>query len=244
LDILLSLPARAGGPSSLAVTSDPEQARVFLDGNAVGVTPYSGELAVGTHTVAVESTGRLRQERQVVGRPGRDVQLAFVLPVLPKDPALTVESDPPGAVVLIDGKERGRTPFLAPVPAGRHEVVLRSPGRRELAIEFAMPRDKDPSLKKEMAPASGPSRLTISSTPDGATVAIDGKEVGPTPWSGELRPGEHNVQVHRGGYFGAERTFAVQQNRDLDLSFALERTAGPGQLRVETDPPDAEVSID
>src|SRR5207248_9058076 len=31
LDILLSLPARAGGPSSLAVTSNPAQPRVFLD---------------------------------------------------------------------------------------------------------------------------------------------------------------------------------------------------------------------
>ena len=73
LDILLALPARAGGPSSLAVTSEPEQARVLIDGAAVGVTPYAAELAPGTHIVAVESTGRLRQERQVVGRPGRDV---------------------------------------------------------------------------------------------------------------------------------------------------------------------------
>ena len=115
LDILVPLPARAGGPSSLAVTSEPEQARVFIDGAAAGVTPYSGELAPGAHTVAVESTGRLRQERQVVGRPGRDVQLAFVLPVMPKDPALTVESDPAGATVIIDGKAGARR-FSRPSP--------------------------------------------------------------------------------------------------------------------------------
>ena len=244
LDILIPLPARAGGPSSLAVTSEPEQARVFIDGAAVGATPYSGELAPGTHTVAVESTGRQRQERQVVGRPGRDVQLAFVLPAMPKDPALTVESDPVGATVILDGKERGRTPFLAPVPPGRHEVVLRTPGRRDLSIEFAMPRDKDVSLKKELAPTSGAPRLTVSSSPDGAIVAIDGKEVGLTPWSGELKLGEHSIQIRRTGYFAADRTVALQANRDSDLSFALERVAGPGQLRVETDPPDAEVSID
>jgi hypothetical protein len=244
LDILVPLPARAGGPSSLAVISDPEQARVFVDGTAVGVTPYSGELATGTHTVAVELTGRLRQERQVVGRAGRDVQLSFVLPVMPKDSALTVESNPAGAVVTIDGKERGRTPFLAPVAAGRHELVLRAPGRRELAVEFAMPRDKDLSLKKEIATDSGAPRLTVASTPDGATVTLDGKDVGLTPWSGEMKPGEHTVQVRRAGHLGAERTVAIQAHRDADLSFALERIAGPGQLRVETDPPDAEVSID
>ncbi|HWE23986.1 MAG TPA: PEGA domain-containing protein, partial [Myxococcales bacterium] len=244
IDVVLPLPTRTGGPSSLTVTSDPEQARVFIDGAAAGVTPYAGELAPGTHSVAVESTGRLRQERQVVGRPGRDVQLAFVLPVMPKDPALTIESDPVGAIVLVDGKERGRTPFLAPVPPGRHDVLLRAPGRRDLAIEFTMPREKDLSLKKEMAPASASARVTIASIPEDAALAIDGKEVGPSPWSGELRAGEHSVQVRRGGYFGAERTFAVQTTRDLYLSFPLERIAGPGQLRVETDPPDAELSID
>ena len=107
-----------------------------------------------------------------------------------------------------------------------------------------MPRDKDLSLKKEMAPAAGAPRLTISSTPIGAAVAIDGKDVGLTPWSGELRLGDHTVQLSRTGYFSADRAVAIQANRDSDLQFALERVAGPGQLRVETDPPDADVTID
>ena len=107
-----------------------------------------------------------------------------------------------------------------------------------------MPRDKDLSLKKELALTSGAPRTTISSTPGGASVAIDGKDVGLTPWSGELRAGEHSVQIRRTGYFAAERTIVLQANRDSDVSFALERVAGPGQLRVETDPPDAELSVD
>src|SRR6267378_4034799 len=44
LDLVVPLPARAGGPASLGVTSDPSGARVFLDGASVGVTPYSIEL--------------------------------------------------------------------------------------------------------------------------------------------------------------------------------------------------------
>ncbi len=244
LDMLVPLPSRAGGPASLGVTSDPAGARVFLDGAAVGVTPYSVELAPGAHAVAVELGGRLRQERQITARQGRDVQLAFVLPAMPKDPALTVESEPAGASVVIDGKERGRTPFLAPVAAGTHELVLRLAGRREVGTELTMPKDKDLSLRMELAQASGAPRLTVASVPDGAAILVDGKEVGLTPWSGELKLGDHTVQVRRAGYLIAERAVTLQANRDAHLSFAPERIAGPGRLRVETEPPDAEIAID
>ena len=244
LDMVVPLPSRAGGPASLGVTSDPAGARVFLDGAAVGVTPYSIELSPGAHAVAVELAGRLRQERQISARQGRDVQLAFVLPAMPKEPALTVESEPPGASVAIDGKERGRTPFLAPVAAGTHDLVLRLAGRREVGTEFTMPKDKDLSLRMELGQASGAPRLTVASVPDGAAVVVDSKEVGLTPWSGELKLGDHMVQVRRAGYLAAERAVTLQANRDTHLSFAPERIGGPGRLRVETEPPDAEIAID
>jgi tetratricopeptide (TPR) repeat protein len=244
INMTVPLPARTGGPASLGVTSDPQGARVFVDGSAAGVTPYSVELTPGAHAVAVELAGRLRQERQITARQGRDVQLAFFLPAMPKDPALTVESEPAGASVLIDGKERGRTPFIAPVSPGKHELVLRLAGRRDLATDFAMPAEKDLSLRLDLLRASGAPRLTVASVPDGATVLVDGTDVGLTPWNGEVKLGAHTVQVVRAGYLNSVRTVTMQSNRDADLSFALERIPGPGLLRVEAEPPDAEVSID
>ena len=40
------------------------------------------------------------------------------------------------------------------------------------------------------------------------------------------------------------RSVKMQSNRDADLSFSLERIPGPGLLRVDAEPPDAEVSVD
>jgi tetratricopeptide (TPR) repeat protein len=245
LEVTVSLPARAGSPATLEVSSDPSRAQVLLDGAVVGVTPYAGELTAGPHTVAVVLQGRLHQERQIVARSGRDIQIAFALNNLPKDPALTVDSDPVGALISIDGKDRGRTPFLAPMPAGKHELVLRMPGRREVGTEFAMPKDKDLSLRLELPIAAGAApRLTVTSAPDGADVVIDGKEIGLTPWNGELRLGDHQIKVRLAGYIASEREVKIQAGRDADLSFALERVPGPGKLRVETEPPDAEIRID
>jgi hypothetical protein len=245
VDLLVEMPRQAGGPATLSVQSDPPNANVLVDGAVVGRTPFQGELAPGEHAVAVEMEGRMREERKVQAREGRDASVSFALAALPKTPALAVESEPIGAQVILDGKERGRTPFLAPLDKGKHEVVLKLEGHREVGTFFAMPPDRDLSIRLDLPVGQGTgSRLTLTSHPTGAAVAIDGKEIGITPWSGEIRPGNHKVLVASKGFVKEERIVQVQPNRDADVTFALNREPGPGKLHVETEPPEAMVSID
>ncbi len=245
MDMLLELPHQAGGPSTLGVTSDPLNANVLIDGVAAGRTPYQGELASGEHLVAVEMDSRLRQERKVVAREGRDANVSFALPPLPRDPALAVESEPIGAIVAVDGKDKGRTPWVAPLAAGHHQLILKLEGHREVGTDFTMPKDRDLSIKLELPVAgSSGSHLTLSSLPNGANVQIDGKEIGITPWSGELKPGNHKVGISSKGFLKEERVVPIQPNRDADVTFALNHEPGPGKLHVETEPPEAVVSID
>jgi hypothetical protein len=243
MDLAVDLPRQAGGPATLAVHSDPTGANVLVDGTLVGRTPYQGALQPGEHAVAVELDGRLRQQRTVFAREGRDASLSFVLPPLPKAPALAVESDPVGAVVLVDGKERGRTPLILALPQGYHQLVLRHEGRREVSTDFDMPKDRDLSIRLDLpvGDRSG-SRLTVTSSPPGAAVTVDGTPAGVTPWSAETKPGAHTVAVSGAGFVKEERTVQIQPNRDTDLAFALQRS-GPARLHVETDPP-ATVRVD
>jgi len=244
-NIVVELPRQTGGPATLSVASDPPNANVLLDGAVMGRTPYQEELSAGEHVVAVEMAGRMREERRVVAREGRDANVSFVLAPLPKDPALAVESEPIGAMVLLDGKEKGRTPFLAPLATGRHQLVLKMEGHREVGTDFTMPRDRDLSIRLDLPVGAGTgSRLTLTSVPSGATAALDGKEIGITPWAGEVRPGSHKISITSKGYRKEERNVQVQPNRDADLTFALNREPGPGKLHIETDPPEALVSID
>lgn len=245
LAVNIPLPSLAGGPASLGVQSDPPNANVIVDGAVIGHTPFQGELAPGQHTVAVEMDGRMRQERQITTKEGRDAQLSFALPPLPKEPALTIESEPVGAIVAIDGKDKGRTPFVGAPGSGHHQVVLHMDGRREVGTDFTMPKDHDLSLRLELPIAAGAgSHLTITSAPIGANVAIDGKEIGITPWSGEMKAGNHKVLITSNGYLKEERIIPVQNNRDADVTFALNREPGPGKLHIETEPAESIVSID
>lgn len=244
-DLLVEFRGQAGGPATLSVQSDPANANVLVDGAMVGRTPYSGEIQPGDHSVAVEADGRMREERKLVAHEGQDANVSFALAPLPKTPAIAVESEPIGAQVIIDGKERGRTPFLAPLEKGHHEVVLKLEGHREVGTDFTMPADRDLSIRLDLPVGQGTgSRLTLTSTPAGAKVVIDGKEVGISPWSGDIRPGNHKVSVTAEGFVREERVVQVQPSRDSDVTFALNRAPGPGKLHVESEPPEAVVAID
>ena len=246
LDLLIAL-AEGTGPGSLTIVSEPAGAKVLIDGQRVpGLTPYKGPLPVGQHRVTLELEGRLRPERDVELKEGRDVELSFALPELPKEPALSVDTDPSGAALTIDGKDRGRSPWLGPLAAGPHQVVARMEGRREVATEFNMPKGRDLSLRLDLPAAqpNQPPHLTVSTQPDGARLLVDGKEVGLTPWGGDIDPGEHKLKVDQKGFQPQDKKLSVAKNRDAEVSFALVREPGPARLRVESEPVGAQIAID
>jgi hypothetical protein len=55
----------------------------------------------------------------------------------------------------------------------------------------------------------GPARLTVRSTPSGAYVYLDGKEIGRTPLEREIPGGPHTLRFRHRGYMAAERTVTL-----------------------------------
>jgi tetratricopeptide (TPR) repeat protein len=77
------------------------------------------------------------------------------------------------------------------------------------------------ALERRLA-GVGLQQLSVRSEPPGGTVLIDEKPVGITPWSGELTPGAHRVQVRALGYRSAEAEVQLQAERAGDLNLLLE----------------------
>jgi len=79
----------------------------------------------------------------------------------------------------------------------------------------------------------GVQQVTILSKPEGATVEIDGKPVGVTPWTGELVPGRHKLTLMLRSYADAEQTFELPSDHAVDVSMSLsevKQTAPPAKV--------------
>jgi tetratricopeptide (TPR) repeat protein len=70
----------------------------------------------------------------------------------------------------------------------------------------------------------GLQQLTVISTPGGATVMIDGRAVGVTPFTGDLALGQHRLQLDLPGYREPGREIALLANAPQDLNVAMDAT--------------------
>jgi hypothetical protein len=109
---------------------------------------------------------------------------------------LSVESDPAGSAVVVDGRDRGVTPLTLTLTAGDHVMVLGSDstartvplkivGGAQVTQFYALPH---------ASPLTG--RLDVRSEPSGARVSVDGQARGVAPMTvAELVPGIHVVTI-------------------------------------------------
>jgi len=71
--------------------------------------------------------------------------------------------------------------------------------------------------------ASDYSSISVKSAPDGAEITIDGKFVGSTPSTLQLKSGEHNISVKKEGYTLWERTMTINAGSNITIDAALEK---------------------
>jgi len=67
----------------------------------------------------------------------------------------------------------------------------------------------------------GIQQLTVISTPEGATLKIDGQAVGITPWTGETFAGKHRMVLELSGYLPSQRVVEVDLHHAQDFTFEL-----------------------
>jgi hypothetical protein len=92
-----------------------------------------------------------------------------------------------------------------------------------LASRDLGPQDRADAERESRALRARPSWLTVTTTPAGASVAVDGQTTaGPTPTSLEVRPGTHTVVVKRAGYTPESRIVDARFGRAIVVALDLE----------------------
>lgn len=250
-DVELRYPlAKTAEPAVLAVLSDPPGARVFLDGNERGKTPLIEQAPTGTHELRLELPGYQTIAREMHFVANRNAEVSVTLQKLPPEPVIAVSSEPPGAILSIDGTDLGRTPVLSVLGPGEHELVLRKDAFRSIGAQIIMPKDRDLDLRYTLEPVPPtpiPPRIAVSSDPPGADIFIDGAKVGGTPFLQELPPGEHKIKLVHEGFVPYERAVVMPRDRDIEVTLALiplPPPPGPSKIEISADPPEANLFLD
>ncbi len=109
---------------------------------------------------------------------------------------LSVQTNPAGATVVIDGQQRGMTPLNLQLKPGRHVVELVTDGDvRTIPVTITAGGQVAQFIEMPRA-ASALGELQIRTEPAGATVTVDGRVLGKSPLTAEgLTPGPHTVTV-------------------------------------------------
>jgi hypothetical protein len=147
----------------------------------------------------------------------------------PPDSATVVgfASDPPGAVVIVDGRVVCQgTPCSRELPVGAAMVTMQKERYlpKQEAVDVAR---RSPPLRLNWALDPDFGWLTVTSTPLGLPVIIDGRAAGQTPIEGrELSPGTYEIRVSDPRYHERGERVVLARGEKRTVAIAPDPRAG------------------
>jgi len=229
----------------LAINSVPAGAQVQVDGRGAGPTPLSlANLSPGQHLVVFSKAGYAVESRSVLVRGGTRAALAVSLNQLAA--VASIASDPPGASIIIDGRDTGKiTPARLVVGQGNHSLALRKAGYMETSASMALNPGETfqflPTLKplgnaddikqvgklKKLIGRGGQenaARVMVHTFPKGAQIMFNSRMMDRTsPAEFLLGPGTYEVTLTLTGYRTVHKTVTVESNGRMEVNETMER---------------------
>lgn len=160
----------------------------------------------------------------------------------PIQPRVSITSQPSGATVVVDGKDRGQTPItLFDLAPGRHHLKFRLAGYVERDRFFSM--SEGPFIEKNEVLEEEKGLLLIRSEPAGCNILLDGVSIGTTPrLVTTLSTREtYKVRLRKPGYL--DQDFIVKFDGRTPLVHEEKMVSSSGAIEVTSDPLGAEVTV-
>tara|TARA_R110002110_G_scaffold405241_1_gene624251 strand:+ start:86561 stop:88639 length:2079 start_codon:yes stop_codon:yes gene_type:complete len=125
---------------------------------------------------------------------------------------------------------------------GNYEVRATAPGYHPLQTTVTVNQQDNQQL--ELVLQALPGSVTFNSEPEGATVSVDGVELGQTPLSNvALEAGEYTVSLQRPRYLPLEHQLLVT-GREISQQVQLALAPAWADVTLNTTPPGADILVD
>ena len=219
-----------------------EGALISIDGKEIGRTPLSGvsvKPGPGRLSIKAEKYQTRLAEIDVEGC-GKHQQ--FDLALTPAWAEINLQSEPSGAVILVDGQSYGTTPSTIRLMAGEHDLEIRADRFKPWRLRLAVAANQPQALETiRLQPADG--RLEVRTQPSGANVLVGETFAGQTPLQLPLAAGEtHLIQISKAGYENIVRNVNLHSAELKALDITLKPKTGTINLLIQ--PADSELVVD
>jgi len=210
---------------SIVISSIPEGAEIFLDGNRSEFrTPaHFDSLSVNIlHRCRIALQGYYTGEYSGIELTADSIVTIshqFSRRVHP----LTIISDPGGAIIMIDGTERGVTPVsISRIEEGEHRILAVLDGYYDATRQINVPiPDNQMKIDLVLLP---PGELVIEILPY-AELWLDGElmEMDAVNYRVSLRPGRHTIKLKHPVFGEVEETVILVSGETVTRTFNMER---------------------
>ena len=254
----------------LDLTSVPSGARAYIDSHDLGTTPYKSIFMAGSYTLRLTMSGYNDYTAPVTIVKNQQTKVTATMvkvapPPAPAAGTLQITTTPDGAAVYVDGGTKGMSPVtLSGLAAGSHTVRLTKAGYTDYQATVTVTGGQTTPLNVKMVAGTGPTSTTtstvvptgtgsisVSSTPSGASVNLDGWDKGMTPVTLEqVKAGSHTLTLKKAGYYDATQTVLVSGGAVAQVAITLvpqgqpPSGAGTGTLTIRSAPEGASVYLD
>lgn len=197
----------------------------------VGKTPLTQSISLptGTPTIIVRKAGFEPINIQVNISGGVAVKKSVKMDSLVRqtDVDVIVEGAT-GAMVSIDGTERGPAPYKGKVSIQTepHTFEAKAPGFVTAKQTAIAKEGETVSLRMSLAREQDMGRLSVESQPSGTTISIDGKVVGANKWEGPIAVGSHQIVVRKDGYYTRNLDVEVSAGGKRNVTATLDENRG------------------
>lgn len=225
---LVALPyLRKPAQAAMRIESDPPGAVIYVDGRKRGAAPLRVDGLEAGRSYAIRSTlpGRKDDDQLVTAAAGESTVRLRLAELVG---SVQIDSDPPGAQVLVDGKDTGRVaPATLELATGKAvEVTLRKAGFLDQSLTVTGPEAGERAIYRASLPISRDvAALTLEVEPPSATVTIDGMALMPPQRSYEtfVKPGvPHRLKITAPGFADLRQELTLRGGEHKTIKATLE----------------------
>ena len=222
------------------VSTSPEQdAKVFVDGNYLGLSPIkTDKLASGTHTVRVMKEMFKMKEQSFTVNDGQTTNANITMEANFVNVTVNTDSQ---SDIYVDEEYKGKGRWTGRVSDGSHIFEARKTNHRPTnkTVDLVLGETKTITLD---APKPINGSCEISSSPMGATIYIDGKSYGETPnYINDIIIGTHELKLEKQGCTPITKTISIKEGETLSVNEKLQTGK---EISISTDKTSDEIYLD